>query len=487
MLLCLKFLISSVNAFEKNTPSSDPKDGQLNLFPGFLDINAGKDELNFAEFPIAALTSRVNPDVKTITYEDEITDAKSGKLMTRKLKIAGSDFYGLPTSVDDEVILALLNLSRLQGFQDRTIRFSRLQIMTMLGWKDSGHYFKRIKESIERWLGVSLYYDNSWREKGAESWNSEGFHLIDGIKWGNNGEESEITWNEKIFKSFERGNLKALDLKIYRELRSPTARRIFRFLDKRFGLGKSRWSFDLSQFAYNKVGLGRDSYKDIAQVKRQLQGAIKQLEAVQFIMPCSPKERFTKVSRGVWKVHFERYHKQTSPPLPLEIEDISELEARLVDHGVGRTAARNLLNEFGDKRVTERLEWFDYRSRKNLVGGIKSVAGYLVKSIKDDDFTKPDGFQSKKEAAQEKARRAAVKRRKVEKEKKAIKAEKARQKAEEAEKQAHLALFETLDPELQEDIRTAAIGDSGWDTGVMAEIMIAGEIGERIERGELKG
>ena len=43
----------------------------------------------------------------------------------------------------------------------------------MLGWKNAAHYYKRIKESINRWLGVSLYYDNAWREKGNESWGSE--------------------------------------------------------------------------------------------------------------------------------------------------------------------------------------------------------------------------------------------------------------------------------------------------------------------------
>ena len=466
---------------------SPKKENQLNLFPGFVNIDAGKDELNFAEFPIAALTNRVNPDIKTITYEDEIRDAKSGKLITRKLQIAGSDLYGLPTSVDDEVILALLNLSRLQGFRSRTLKFSRLQIITMLGWKDSGHYFKRIKESIERWLGVSLYYDNSWREKDINAWSSEGFHLIDGINWGKNGEESQITWNERIFESFEKGNLKALDLQTYRELQSPTARRIFRFLDKRFGLGKSRWSFDLNQFAYNKIGLGRDSYKDIAQVKRQLLGAIKQLEAAKFIMPCSPKERFTKVSRGVWKVNFERYRQQTTAPLPIEVESITELETRLVTHGVGRTMAQNLVTEFGEERIADRLEWFEYRAQKNLIGNIKNVAGYLVNSIKDEAFSKPDGFRSEKDILAEKARKSSLRREKLEKERSEQKIEKARQEAAEKRKIAHLAIFDNLDLELQEDIRQLALGEGEFSKGPIADILIAEEVGDRIQRGEIKG
>ncbi|MFC7339523.1 replication initiator protein A [Haloferula chungangensis] len=465
--------------------SDELQEGQLNLFPGYLAFSAGKDELNFAEFPIAALANRINPDIKTITYEDEIRDSKTGKLVERKLQITGSDLYGLPTSADDEVILALINLSRLQGFSSRTVAFNRHQIISMLGWKNAAHYYKRIKESINRWLGVSLYYDNAWREKGKQSWGSEAFHLIDNIAWAENGEMSEITWNKRIFESFESGNLKALDLQTYRDLKSPTARRIYRFLDKRFGLGQSQWSFDLEKFAYNKIGLGRDSYSDMAQVKRQLAGAIKQLEEVNFIMPCNPKQRFTKVSRGVWKVHFERYRHQIQDPLPIVIDEETECESKLVGLGMGRTIARKLLAEYGEVHVGERIEWFEYREHKRQNGGIRSIPGYLVKSIKDGEFAAPDGFVSRAEKLAKAARAEKNKAEKANAEAKKRKEEAELQAQEEREIAAAMAIFEAFPAELQveiEDVATDGFTQSGEE---IRRMLIAAEIEKRQTDGSL--
>ena len=355
----------------------------------------------------------------------------------------------------------------------------------MLGWKNAAHYYKRIKESINRWLGVSLYYDNAWRDKDKESWGSEAFHLIDNIEWGENGEQSQITWNKRIFDSFESGNLKALDLQTYRDLKSPTARRIYRFLDKRFGLGQSKWSFDLQKFAFNKIGMSKASYKDLSQVKRQLFKAITQLEEVKFIMPVSKDVRFTKISSGVWKVHFERYRFQTQAPLTLNVSDETEIESHLVTRGVGRTAAQKLISEFGEKRIAERLEWLDYKEQQRQTGGIKSITGYLVNSIKDDAFSKPDGFVSEAEKEAQKALRAERAALKQKQKEDAENDEKARQKAEQDETERLLLHFHSLPPEIQSDIRDFVTEDFNMGE-IMTNMSIASEVAKRIERGELK-
>jgi Replication initiator protein A len=458
---------------------------QLNLFPGFVAISAGKDELNFAEFPIAALANRVNPDIKTITYEDEIKDSKTGKLVARKLQITGSDLYGLPTSFDDEVILSLINLSKMQGFSSPNVTFTIHQIIRVLGWKNDDYYYKRIRESINRWLGVSLYYDNAWREKNKQNWDSEAFHLIDNISWGKNGQYSQVTWNKRIFSSFENGNLKALDLDIYRNLSSPTARRIYRFLDKRFGLGQSKWSFDLHKFAYNKIGLSKGSYADVAQIKRQLISAIKQLEDVSFIMRAIPTERFSKISRGIWKVHFERYRNQTQTPLILDVDEESECESRLVQLGIGRTVAQKILAEFGDERINQRLEWFEYREQLRQIGGIKSIPGYLIKSIKDDDFARPDGFVSKAEKAAKKVSEAEKVAKKEQIRAKAAEIAKARQNDEELEIEAAILVFKGLSDEKQTEIEQAATSGFTMGGAAVRRILIAAEVDKRITSGEI--
>ena len=55
---------------------------------------------------------------------------------------------------------------------------------------------------------------------------------------------SVIKWNDLIFRNFKEGNLKTLDFHFYRSLESGIAKRMFRFLDKRFHF-RSRLSFVL--------------------------------------------------------------------------------------------------------------------------------------------------------------------------------------------------------------------------------------------------
>ena len=70
-----------------------------------------------------------------------------------------------------------------------------------------------------------------------------------------------------VFRSFQAGFLKQLDLDFYRRLKLATAKRIYRFLDKRFHFSSSL-RFKLPVFACEHIGLSR-SY-DAAQLKRRL-------------------------------------------------------------------------------------------------------------------------------------------------------------------------------------------------------------------------
>ena len=58
-----------------------------------------RDELNFAEFPLAALSSR--PDGQPyLTFSDTIFDQGRGQHIVRKVTISPSAKHGLPTPMD---------------------------------------------------------------------------------------------------------------------------------------------------------------------------------------------------------------------------------------------------------------------------------------------------------------------------------------------------------------------------------------------------
>src|SRR3954463_842438 len=195
-----------------------------------------KDELNLAEFPIAALTDRIPDGQTTLVFEDKLERRDSAPIV-RRLTIMGTHKHGLPTSLDDEVLVGLIQLTkRRSNFTDAKVQFSRYELIELLGWPQSGQSYRRIEEALHRWVGVVLMYENAWWDNSAKSWVDENFHVLDNVtlfdrerrrltgRSGRSGKVdrgqarteraplplSSFRWNEVIFQSFQSGNLKQL-------------------------------------------------------------------------------------------------------------------------------------------------------------------------------------------------------------------------------------------------------------------------------------
>src|SRR3954452_8062989 len=306
---------------------------------GLFRSNGGRDELNLAEFPITLLSDRVPKGCRTLVFEDKVFDRQNGEVVTRKVTVTGSDAHGLPTAIDDEVLVALLQLTKLDGFRDPRVNFSRYEVLQVLGWKDGGKNYLRVEEALNRWMGVTLYYEKAWRDNEAKAWVDAKFHILDNVTLVSLSDrramkrrnqlglfESWFKWNEVVFKSFQADNLKRLDLDTYFNLKSSVAKRMFRFLDKRF-YHRRRWEFDLGEFAFEHIGLSR-SY-DSGQIKAKLQPGIEELEAQGFLVPLLREDRYTKVGRGLWRITLLQARSAPDPkapsPAPPEAAQPSEL------------------------------------------------------------------------------------------------------------------------------------------------------------------
>jgi len=140
-----------------------------------------KDELNLAEFPIAALTDRIPDGQTTMVFEDRLERRDSAPIV-RRLTITGTHKHGLPTSLDDEVLVGLIQLTkRRSNFTDPRVQFSRYELIELLGWPQSGQSYRRIEEALHRWVGVVLMYENAWWDNAAKSWVDEQFHVLDNV------------------------------------------------------------------------------------------------------------------------------------------------------------------------------------------------------------------------------------------------------------------------------------------------------------------
>src|SRR5438093_6922576 len=127
-----------VETSKENTPANE--------FPA--KFTEGKDELNLAEFPLCGIASRLHPSQKTLSFEDRVYDSGRGEMITRQLTITGSDEFGLPTALDDEVLLGLIQLSKLQDFADRMVHFTRYQLLRLLSWRDESKNYGRVEKSL---------------------------------------------------------------------------------------------------------------------------------------------------------------------------------------------------------------------------------------------------------------------------------------------------------------------------------------------------
>src|SRR5436190_5211908 len=127
-----------------------------------LDLGGYKDELNLAEFPIAALTDRLPDGQTTLVFEDRL-DPKDGPPIVRRLTITAPSKHGLPAAMDDEVIVGLIQLTkRRNNFTDPKVSFSRYELIELLGWPQTGPSYRRVEEALHRWVGVVLMYENAW-------------------------------------------------------------------------------------------------------------------------------------------------------------------------------------------------------------------------------------------------------------------------------------------------------------------------------------
>jgi hypothetical protein len=379
-----------------------------------------KDELNLAEFPIAALTDRIPDGQTTMVFEDRMERRDSAPIV-RRLTIMGTHKHGLPTSLDDEVLVGLIQLTkRRSNFTDPRVQFSRYELIELLGWPQSGQSYRRIEEALHRWVGVVLMYENAWWDNAAKSWVDEQFHVLDNVtlydreRWrtsarsGKSGKGerggskadkpplplSSFRWNEVIFQSFQSGNLKQLDLEFYLKLRLPTTKRMYRFLDKRF-YRRLRLDFDLRTLACEHIGLSR-SYAP-TELKRRLKPALEELEQLGFLEPLGAEERYSYVKRGCWRIIFIRGRATTAEaqdPAEPEGQQSHELIEALRARGVTAKTAQELVEAHPPGRIRTKLEVFDWllRNEDKRVG--KNPAGYLVASIRSD-YQAPGDYQTR--------------------------------------------------------------------------------------------
>jgi hypothetical protein len=357
----------------------------------------GRDEMNLVELPLSSVSDRFLDGRKTVVFHDEIWDRQLKQRVPRKLAISGSDRYGLPTARDEDVLLACIQLSSAEDFRSREVTFSRYELLKLLRWPDESKYYRRLAISLRRWKGVTIYSDRAFYDHRRKSWVNRDFGIIDNLFLYERESASGLTsnarswlvWNEVLFESFQAGYLKKLDWGLYCRLKSPIARRLYRWLDKRF-YHANEVTVELKQLAFHKIRVS-ERY-NTAQIKRALMQGIRELETLWDLQPAAPQSRFVKRGRGAWEVVFQRRRPpSTKAAISRESSARMDVTIELTRRGIGPAVAAELEQQHPHPTIKTMIDLFDwYRAQ-----GQEKGPGFLVDSIRNPTkYRLPREFKS---------------------------------------------------------------------------------------------
>jgi hypothetical protein len=358
-------------------------------------VTAGKDEMNLAEFPIATLRGR-GDSRREIVYHGEIVDRVTGIRMGQAWRVTGDSLLGLPNEFDERVYVALMAITARSDFTGRRVAFSVYQILKIMGQAANSRSYEFVERSLRRLKGVTItaqgaFFDNATKEYIRTTMS---FNLIDkfwlSYREKDNHVREEIgvpaymVWSEEIWNSFQAGYIKDLDLDYFYNLENPTARRLYRLLDKRMWY-ENQGSIDLKAL----VGrLGMVEYAHRSQIKRKLEPAIRELLQTGFLESYRYDDQ-----PGYTRVYFVR-----SPRLPRPAEEpVSDqgrsLADQLVARKISRERAQQLLDLYGEACVEEKLELLQWKLDTPQRGRpVTDPAAWLIRAI-EANFQLPPGFR----------------------------------------------------------------------------------------------
>lgn len=385
-------------------------------------LGFSRDEMNLAEFPLTVLSTRSDPNIKTLEFSDQYRN-KEGEIVERKWIITGADKFGLPTSTDDDVILGLIRLSMDEGFRNRKVHFTRYELLKALQWSTEGRNYSRLTKSLDRLSGVRIRAANSFFDNSSKSYQTCNFGIIDAYEINDNRAKKDgdistsfFIWSEKIFDSFRSGYIRKINLDLYFSLKSAVSRRLYRYLDKHF-YHRSVIEKPLMEFAFEKLGLSR-SYKYVSSVRQQIEPACDELVKEGFLSSyqilgkgetCSIK--FFAASQSLVSPPQKQAEEKVAPTIvqtaAVDLENVQQrnllrdqIFEAIVSRGIAIAQAKRLLSEKSLAELRELdiiIQYYDSLVENNDNKVSRNKIGFLYRAVEAPyKFSVPASFKQQK-------------------------------------------------------------------------------------------
>lgn len=356
-------------------------------------VRVALDEFNLATFPISVLDKKAQSSREPLVFQDTIL--WNGERIERMWKVFPHPEKGFPGPIDDDVLMALLELTREQGGAKK-VYFSRYDLLKRLAWPINASYYHRLAESFKKLAAVRVEAINAFGDRNKKRFVNMGLSFIQ--EWKLNPEtrggerSSYVIWSDRIAESIHQELTRYLDASFYfDELTSPIERRLFRYLDNHFEGKQLTLVLNVRDLSHEHLGMSRQ-YRYISQIMQRLEPAL---------------NRF--VEKGYlesWLLAGESLHLYKKPDfvsrvqlaLPFltacEPEGVPaarrELETLLVERGVAPSVAARLCRgdtEEARSRIDRAVQYFD----AELAAGktFANPGGFLVSLVGRDAPAEP--------------------------------------------------------------------------------------------------
>ncbi len=252
-----------------------------------------KDEMNLCEYPLLLLSRNSIAPGKLQSQGSQKLEYRTerfvnGQKITQRWVVTSSADSSLPIGGDQDVLMALMKIWEENGFKSRTIPIkSMYHLLKIIGCPINKRSYERLHEALHRLRSVRIYAENTfWNSEARKYEHKVDFDLFNhlDLKQDSKGRTSGyIVASDVLYKSVTHGNTKHLDFDMYRSLKTPLARKIYRFLDKKRYTSDS-YTADLFDFAQH-IGItwGVTGKKSAYRVLRLISPALRELQQRDYI------------------------------------------------------------------------------------------------------------------------------------------------------------------------------------------------------------
>jgi len=351
-------------------------------------------ECNMEEFPYFRLSKKDSKTFNKIHFAREVRNTDGGSVKQRWVVVADSEL-GLPGPFDQDVYVAMEAIIDEIGIHpDGYVPFTCYRVAQLLGRDHGGSTYRQIRQALTRMVSTRITSEKAFYLRDEKVYISETFHLYDSVRFEErvNPKRSSAAFEYNLLFpcrwyvfSRRQNYTKPLDLNLYKQLSSPTAKKLFRYLDKRRHAHPNQVTLDL--FHLSDVLPLTPGFP--SKLKQVLAEPHQQLQEVGFIKNVA----FSPVSGTKnWQIVYT---------FPQDIPEIAgahpgePLAQMLVNRGLSANVAGFLAQQYPE-RVQPQVEAFDWLLATNGAQVKHNPPGYLRKAI-EDNYAPPPGLLSDEE------------------------------------------------------------------------------------------